>query len=869
MRSINETIRNFRNKNRIDIPNLINKHNSYKIHYITKIRNIIILVSFFLILGGLILFFILNNNKRKSKTKLSFKQRSNETFMEGYYIPKDNLISSAFKKCSVENCKRCYGNSKKDTCMSCIKSYKPITDKNNKIIFCEPNSEREEEKNKTLNNSENIIISTNIYENNTDNKEIIKEKSNYITDEIKTNIYSKNIDENVTLIETILKTEKIPDNEGTIKTKSTEIDPTIKFKLSNEIIKNNISENITELITQIKTDIEIKPTSILKITTENVVINCDPGYYYPEEYNTQQKCEKCSVIGCEICHGNTTINYCDSCFSTYFEKYVNNKLTCLEPDENCGTFNLTTFECLECKDQYFPLKGKCNPYYFNGTYYTNEDNQEIKLTGLDKYYFSNIVIDNDIMNTSISLFNYIMPKKGYHKVYYFMKNSTNSLQNLFYAAVNLVSVDFSSNFDTSNIINLKNMFRLCTSLISINLSNFYTSNVIDMSYMFSDCYNLTSVNLTKFSTLNARDMSGMFQNCNSVKYLDLKNFDVRNTISFSYMFHNCTSLISLDLNFSKSENSIISMNNMFSNCIKLTSAYISYINLNASYDLESMFSGCSSLLYFAISPYQCTKEKETMGIRIVLPVECHFYPPLKVLMDNMFKDCISLYLVDLANWGLYAMSMTNMFSNCISLTSINFGNIYIYNNYRIDYLFSNCTSLREINLTSIQVSNDVISMSHMFENCSSLEEVDLSSFNMSNVENIQFMFSGCSSLKNITFNKFSTNSLRNMSSLFSGCSSLSSINLKNFNTGNVIDMSKMFYNCSSINYLDLNSFDTSKVKYMEEMFFGCSNMKIINITSFNGTSLTSYRNMFKNANISMIIYTNYDFMLVIQSLYNN
>ena len=399
MRSINETIRNFRNKNRIDIPNLINKHNSYKIHYITKIRNIIILASLFFILGGLILFFILNNNKRKSKTKLSFKQRSNETFMEGYYIPKDNLISSAFKKCSVENCKRCYGNSKKDTCMSCIKSYKPITDKNNKIIFCEPNPEREEEKNKTLNNSENIIISTNIYENNIDNKEIIKEKSNYITDEIKTNIYSKNIDENVTLIETILKTEKIPDNEGTIKTKSTEIDPTIKFELSTEIIKNNNSENITELITQNKTDIEIKPTSILKITTENVVINCNPGYYYPEEYNTQQKCKKCSVIGCEICHGNTTINYCDSCFSTYFDKYVNNKLTCLEPDENCGTFNLTTFECLECKDEYFPLNGKCNPYYFNATYYTNEDNQEIKLTGLDKYYFSNIVIDNEIMNT--------------------------------------------------------------------------------------------------------------------------------------------------------------------------------------------------------------------------------------------------------------------------------------------------------------------------------------------------------------------------------------------------------------------------------------------------------------------------------------
>ena len=57
----------------------------------------------------------------------------------------------------------------------------------------------------------------------------------------------------------------------------------------------------------------------------------------------------------------------------------------------------------------------------------------------------------------------------------------------------LISLDL-SNFDTSQVINMNNMFTVCSSLISLNLSNFDTSKVTDMDYMFYFCDNLEYVN---------------------------------------------------------------------------------------------------------------------------------------------------------------------------------------------------------------------------------------------------------------------------------------------------------------------------------------------------------------------------------------
>ena len=57
------------------------------------------------------------------------------------------------------------------------------------------------------------------------------------------------------------------------------------------------------------------------------------------------------------------------------------------------------------------------------------------------------------------------------------------------------------------------MFSECLSLKELNLSNFNTSNVIYMRNMFEKCSLLKELNLSNFNTNNVTDMSEMFKGC--------------------------------------------------------------------------------------------------------------------------------------------------------------------------------------------------------------------------------------------------------------------------------------------------------------------------------------------------------------------
>ena len=220
--------------------NLYNIKNRINIFCILKIRKKILLILVLSIIIGLIIFLILYYKKINKKTIISFNPYLNKADdKEGFYVPKDNLL--IYKRCSIENCKNCYGNTYNNTCISCKKSYDSIKDENNKIISCKYNPQKEEEQ---------------------------------------------------------------------------------------------------------------KQTTILEEQTSNL-INCDPGYYLPEGNNLENKCKKCSLFGCEICHGDESINYCDSCFSKYILHYIDiNSFICVECENNCLECDQITSKCLKCEDEY-------------------------------------------------------------------------------------------------------------------------------------------------------------------------------------------------------------------------------------------------------------------------------------------------------------------------------------------------------------------------------------------------------------------------------------------------------------------------------------------------------------------------------------
>ncbi len=312
---------------------------------------------------------------------------------------------------------------------------------------------------------------------------------------------------------------------------------------------------------------------------------------------------------------------------------------------------------------------------------------------------------------------------------------------LFDDCVNLKSITFPDNFVTSSVTNLTGMFYKCTSLESLDLSKFDTSNVKQLSMMFFGCTSLKELNVSSFNTSSVVDddtetmyylqgMSGMFYYCTSLKSLDLSSFDTSNVKSMMYMFGNCNSLETLTLSSTFDTSNVTNMVGMFGHCEKLSTIDISSFN---------------------------TKN---------------------------------------------VTNMSEMFADCTSLTSIVFGD-----NFN---------------------TGKVTDMSAMFGNCSSLVSLDLSKVvDTSKVTNFSSMFEGCTKLSNLTFgNGFATSSAKNMSAMFKNCSSLTSLELESFITISVTDMSNMFNGDSSLVdiYVSSNNFRTTSVTSSTDMFKECENL---------------------------------------------
>ena len=164
--------------------------------------------------------------------------------------------------------------------------------------------------------------------------------------------------------------------------------------------------------------------------------------------------------------------------------------------------------------------------------------------------------------------------------------------------------------NTSDVKNMGEMFRDCSSLPSLDLSHFNTQNVTDMASMFSSCSGLTSLDLSHFNTQNVTNMFGMFLYCSGLTSLDLSHFNTQNVTNMFGMFQRCSGFTSLDLKNFNTQN-VTNMFAMFTNCSGLTSLDLSHFNTQNVTDMGSMFSGCSVLATIRCNTaWQCPESKD-------------------------------------------------------------------------------------------------------------------------------------------------------------------------------------------------------------------------------------------------------------------
>ena len=254
-------------------------------------------------------------------------------------------------------------------------------------------------------------------------------------------------------------------------------------------------------------------------------------------------------------------------------------------------------------------------------------------------------------------------------------------KNIFY----LASIDL-SNFDSSLVTNLWDMFYGCDSLESINFSNFNTSLVTDMMSMFYGCRSLKSIDLSSFDTSRVTDMGWMFSFSSSLVSLNLSNFNTKLVSSMRSMFSFCSSLISIDFsNFNTK--SLKKMESMFLYSSSLISINLSSFNTTLVTNMERMFYKCDSLKFLDISNFNM--------------INCFLY-------DEMFSNIDSIKFINLYNFKNDKIISKN-FSKKADLFVCQKNNIIInaniYNCCNYNFETNECNLNLNIDTTIIDTTN--------------------------------------------------------------------------------------------------------------------------------------------------------------------
>ena len=315
-----------------------------------------------------------------------------------------------------------------------------------------------------------------------------------------------------------------------------------------------------------------------------------------------------------------------------------------------------------------------------GTYYSTDTG-----TSLPGWYGKNTLIKKVVFDSS------------------FANASPKSCHEWFYGCTNLTEIDGIEYLNTSEVTDMRYMFRECSSLTSLDLSDFTTANVTDMSWMFWGCSGLKSLNVGSFNTANVTDMNNMFNACHSLTSLNLSNFNTEKVTSMESMFGGCLSLTSLDLSKFNTEN-VNNMSNMFGGCSSLTSLKVSNFNTAKVTDMSYMFNYCWSLTSLGVSKFNT--EKVTT-------------------MEGMFRNCSNLTSLDVSNFKTENVTkMSRMFSNCYRLTSLDVSNFNTANVTDMRGMFSNCSGLTSLTFGENFSTASIKNISEMFSGCSKLRYID-------------------------------------------------------------------------------------------------------------------------------------------------
>ena len=153
------------------------------------------------------------------------------------------------------------------------------------------------------------------------------------------------------------------------------------------------------------------------------------------------------------------------------------------------------------------------------------------------------------------------------------------------------------NLDVSKVERMNSMFSNCKKLQTLDLSKWKTHNLESMSSMFCNCIKLKEIKgIESFDTTSLNFIRELFRGCSSLESIDLNNWKIKEIYSLENLFKNCKKLKSVKIG-NLNTDSVSCIDSMFENCQALKDIDdLSKWNMSYLSSAKKAFKKCYNLI---------------------------------------------------------------------------------------------------------------------------------------------------------------------------------------------------------------------------------------------------------------------------------
>ena len=255
---------------------------------------------------------------------------------------------------------------------------------------------------------------------------------------------------------------------------------------------------------------------------------------------------------------------------------------------------------------------------------------------------------------------------------------------MFHNLVNLTSLDV-SNFDTSKVRGMGNMFFGDEKLTTLDLSNFDTQNLTNMDKMFYGMSNLTSLNISSFDTSKVTNMNSLFYGMVNIENINVSNFDTRNVTNMNHMFSSMHKLKQLQLPVTFDTANVTDMSFMFAENHKLKTLNLGHLNTSRVTTMEKMFNNMWALENLDVSSFDTSNVTN---------------------MKDMFGGVAKVTTLNLSNFNTSKVTdMSNMFNSMLTIENLSLPSFDTRNVTTMNGMFGAMEGLKNLNISSFDTSS--------------------------------------------------------------------------------------------------------------------------------------------------------------------